>query len=79
MNFFMEIRMLEWIHHDKLPMYLARSPAVKSGDFRIFYDDVMYWTNFSDLSPTQDLEMLKQKAQEIHDAYLINKEIATEK
>jgi hypothetical protein len=58
---------LEWIHHDKLPMYLARSPAAKSGDFRIFYDDVMYWDNFSDISPTQNLEELKDIAQHIHD------------
>ena len=60
---------LEWEHHDKLPMYLAKSPAAKAGDFRIFYDDVMYWDNFSGLSPTQDLEAIKQKAQEIHDSY----------
>lgn len=64
--------MLEWIHHDKLPMYLARSPAAKSGDFRIFYDDVMYWNNFSDVPPTQDLEGLKQIAQRIHDEFINN-------
>lgn len=61
--------MLEWTHHDKLPMYLARSPAAKAGDFRIFYDDVMYWDNFSGLSPTQDLESIKERAQDIHDKY----------
>lgn len=60
---------LEWEHHHKLPMYLAKSPAVKSGDFHIFYDDTMYWDNFSDLSPTQDLDAIKQKAQEIHNSY----------
>ena len=60
--------MLEWFHHDKLPMYLAKSPAAKAGDFRIFYDDFMYWDNFSGLSPTQDLEAIKKKAQEIHDS-----------
>jgi len=59
---------LEWIHHDKLPMYLAKSPAAKAGDFRIFYDDVMYWDNFSDISPTQDFELLKTVAQRIHDS-----------
>jgi hypothetical protein len=70
MNSHKEINeMLEWIHHDKLPMYLARSPAAKSGDFRIFYDDVMYWDTFSGLSPTQDFEAIKQKAQEINDSY----------
>jgi hypothetical protein len=61
--------MLEWYHHLKLPMYLAKSPAAKAGDFRIFYDDVMYWDSFSGLSPTQDLEEIKSKAQEIHDSY----------
>jgi hypothetical protein len=61
--------MLEWIHHDKLPMYLAKSPAAKAGDFRIFYDDVMYWDSFSGLTPTQDLEAIKAKAQEINDSY----------
>jgi hypothetical protein len=60
---------LEWTHHDKLPMYLAKSPAAKAGDFRVFYDDVMYWDNFSGLSPTQDFEAIKQKAQEINDSY----------
>ena len=60
---------LEWTHHEKLPMYLARSTVAKGGYFRIFYDDVMYWDNFSGLSPTQDIEAIKQKAQEIHDMY----------
>ena len=60
---------LEWFHHEKLPMYLAKSPAAKAGDFRIFYDDVMYWDTFSGLTPTQDLEAIKRKAQEIHDSY----------
>lgn len=64
--------MLEWIHHDKLPMYLANSPAAKYGAFRIFYDDVMYWNNFSDHPPTQDLDMLKQLAQQIHDNFINN-------
>lgn len=64
--------MLEWIHHDKLPMYLANSPAAKSGAFRIFYDDVMYWNNFSDHPPTQDLDGLKQLAQKIHDNFINN-------
>ncbi len=61
--------MLEWVNHDKLPMLLAKSPAAKSGDFRIFYEDLMYWDTFSGLSPTQDLDAIKQKAQEIHDSY----------
>jgi len=61
---------LEWIHHDKLPMYLARSPAVKSGDFRIFYDDNMYWDNFSERSPTQDFAVLKEYAQLLHDNFI---------
>ena len=60
---------LEWQHHDKLPMYLAKSSAAKAGDFRIFYDDTMYLDTFSGLSPTQDIEAIKQKAQEIHDSY----------
>ena len=60
---------LEWEHHDKLPMYLAKSPAAKAGDFRIFYDDMMYWDNFYGMDPTQDLDAIKQKAQEIHDSY----------
>jgi hypothetical protein len=64
--------MLEWVHHDKLPMYLARSPAAKSGDFRIFYDDVMYWNNFSNSPPTQDLDGLKKLAQKIHDDFINN-------
>lgn len=61
---------LEWIHHDKLPMYLAKSPAAKAGDFRVFYDDTMYWDTFSELSPTQDLEAIKRTAQLIHDKYM---------
>jgi hypothetical protein len=60
---------LEWVHHDTLPMYLAKSSAAKAGDFRIFYDDTMYWDSFSDISPTQDLDAIKAKAQEIHDLY----------
>lgn len=60
---------LEWIHHDKFPMYLAKSPAAKGGDFRIFYDDDIYWDNFSGLSSTTDLDAIKRKAQEIHDSY----------
>lgn len=60
---------LDWEHHEKFPMYLAKSPAAKGGDFRIFYDDTMYWDTFSGLSPTQDLEAIKKKAQEIHDSY----------
>lgn len=63
---------LEWVHHEKLPMYLARSPAAKAGDFRIFYDDVMYWDNFSNLSPTSDLDGLKELAQRIHDDFINN-------
>lgn len=60
---------LEWIHHHTFPMYLAKSHATKTGDFRIFYDDLFYWDNFSGLSPTQDLDAIKTKAQEIHDSY----------
>lgn len=59
--------MLEWTHHDKLSMYLAKSPAEKTGYFRIFYDDVMYWNNFSDLPPTQNIDELKEIAQKKHD------------
>lgn len=61
--------MLEWKHHENLSMYKANSPAAKSGEFRIFYDDMMYWDTFSGLSPTQDLNAIKVKAQEIHDSY----------
>jgi hypothetical protein len=61
--------MLEWQHHDKMPMYIAKSPAAKNGAFRIFYDDIMYWDDFSDLTPTQDFEAIKQKAQSIEDSY----------
>lgn len=61
---------LEWIHHDKLPMYLARSPAEKSGDFRIFYDDNLYWDTFSGSSPSSDLESIKSTAQQIHDDFI---------
>lgn len=62
--------MLERVHHNNLPMYLARSPAAKAGDFRIFYDDTMYWDNFSGLSPTQDIDAIKKAAQSIHDKYM---------
>ncbi len=65
-----EIMMLEWTHHDKLPMCLAKSPAEKTGYFRIFYDDVMYWNNFSDHPPTQNIEALKTLAQQIHDDFI---------
>lgn len=61
---------LEWQHHDKLPMYLAKSPAAKAGDFRIFYDDTMYWDTFSKISPTQDLEAIKIVAQQLHDEFI---------
>jgi hypothetical protein len=60
--------MLEWTHHEKLPLYMGISPSYPA-TFCIFYDDVMYWDDFSGLSPTQDLEAIKQKAQEIHDSY----------
>ena len=60
---------LEWIHHENLPMYLAKSPAAKAGDFRIFYDDTMYWDSFSGISPTQDLDAIKEIAQKIHDNF----------
>lgn len=60
---------LKWYHHDKLPMYLAKSPAA-AGDFRIFHDDVMYWDSFSGLSPTHDLDAIKKVAQAIHDRYI---------
>lgn len=64
--------MLEWTHHDKLPMYLAKSPAAKAGDFRIFYDDTMYWHSFSGISPTQDLDAIKAIAEKIHQEFLNN-------
>jgi hypothetical protein len=59
---------IEWTHHEKLPLYMGKSPTYP-GTFCIFYDDVMYWDSFSGLSPTQDLEAIKAKAQEIHDSY----------
>lgn len=59
---------LEWHHHDNHPMYFAKSDT-QDITFRIFYDDVMYWDDFSGLSPTQDLEAIKSKAQEINDLY----------
>ena len=58
---------LEWTHHDKLPMYFAKSAASPFGEFRIFYDDIMYWDTFSNLTPTQDLDRIKEVAQSIHD------------
>lgn len=61
--------MIEWIHHDKFPMYLAKSTTREDITFRVSYDDVMYWDAFSDLSPTQDFEAIKQRAQEINDSY----------
>lgn len=61
--------MLRWEHHKVLPIYIAKSPAAKYGDFRIFYDDHMYWCNFSDSSPIQDLEVLKNDAQNLHDSF----------
>ena len=61
---------LEWIHHDKLPMYLAKSPAAKAGDFRVLYDDEMHWDAFSELSPSPDLESIKLAAQQIHDDFI---------
>ena len=68
---------LEWNHHDKLPMYLAKSPAGKAGDFRIFYDDVMYWDDFSEISPTQDLDAIKAVAEKLHDDF-INSSVAAQ-
>lgn len=61
--------MLEWENHNNYPMIVAKSPAGKGGMFRIFYDDIMYWDSFSGMSPTQDITVLKTKAQEIHDSY----------
>ena len=61
---------LEWFHHETLPLYYTKSPAAKSGAFSISYDDVMYWDTFSNLSPTQNLESIKQAAQEIHETFI---------
>lgn len=61
--------MLEWKWKDGYPMVEAESPAAPGGVFRISYDDVMYWDSFSGISPTQDLDAIKQAAQEIHDRY----------
>jgi hypothetical protein len=66
--------MLEWTHHDKLPMYFAKSAASPFGEFRIFYDDIMYWDTFSNLTPTQDLDRIKEVAQSIHDEVPFNQE-----
>ena len=66
--------MLEWTHHDKLPIYFAKSAASPFGEFRIFYDDIMYWNNFSNLPPTQDLDWLKEVAQSIHNEFTSNQE-----
>jgi hypothetical protein len=61
--------MLRWEHHKTLPIYIAKSPSAKHGDFRIFYDDTMYWCNFADISPTQDIKTLKKVAQDLHDSF----------
>lgn len=59
--------MLEWEQHENYPMIVAKSPVGKGGLFRIFYDDTMYWDTFSGVSPTQDLDQIKNRAQQIHD------------
>ncbi len=61
--------MLEWIEDSQYPIIYAESSAASGGKFYIFYDDIMYWDRFSGLSPTQDLDAIKAKAQELHNLY----------
>jgi hypothetical protein len=63
---------LEWKHHDTMKMYFAKSSSAPSGEFRIFYDDIMYWDNFSDLSPTQDLALIQETAEKVHTLLMSN-------
>lgn len=60
---------LYWVNHDTLPMYMARSEVAPQGVFRIFYDDNLYWCNFTKDGPTSDLQSLKDIAQRIHNSY----------
>lgn len=61
--------MIEWKEHEKLPMIMGKSQLYPA-TFCVFYDDVMYWDSFSGLSPTQDIDAIKEKAQQIHDEWI---------
>ena len=60
---------LEWVQHDARPMLYAISEAQHTGAFRIHYDDVMYWPSWTP-DCSQDLDALKQEAQNIHDEWV---------
>lgn len=59
---------LIWEDKAESRMICANSIAAPNSVFRIAYDDVMYWPNWSK-DCTQDLESLKAEAQQIHDGY----------
>jgi hypothetical protein len=60
---------LEWVYSDVRPMLYAISDAQHTGAFRIAYDDVMYWPSWSP-DCSQDLDALKEEAQNIHDEWM---------
>jgi hypothetical protein len=60
---------LKWIENPNYKTYIAVSESQINGTLRIFYDDVMYWPSWSP-DCTQDLDALKQEAQEIHDQWV---------
>lgn len=60
---------LEWTHSTVNPMFYAISESQHTGAFRIHYDDVMYWPSWSP-DCSQDLESLKEEAQNIHDEWI---------
>lgn len=60
---------LQWIENETVPNLYAYSASQPTGVFRIHYDDVMYWPSWSP-DCTQDLEALKEEAQQIHDDWI---------
>jgi len=60
---------LEWIQSELRPMLYAISESQHTGAFRIHYDDVMFWPSWSP-DCSQDLDHLKQEAQELHDEWV---------
>lgn len=59
---------LEWDENPTYRNLYAPSASQLTGVFRIFYDDVMYWPSWSP-DCSQDLDALKEEAQQIHDEF----------
>ena len=60
---------LRWIENPDHKHFVAVSESQINGTLRIFYDDVMYWPSWSP-DCSQDIEALKNDAQDIHDQWV---------